>query len=124
MMREAGVTGDQKERGEQQPGAAGGRRQRIAVATGLAGDAGSLMTIARLLARCGAARREEHQVRAQQSTSKRQMRWISTDFCISRTWFSLVRADGAAEWNSCGTIQRSEIGSYHLPGLTKFVSPV
>ena len=61
---------------------------------------------------------------AQQSTSKRQMRWISTDLCISSTWFSLVWGEGVAAWSSRGAIQRSEIGSYHLLGVTTCVSPL
>lgn len=65
-----------------------------------------------------------HHLLAQQSTSRRQMRWISMDLRVSSTWFSLAWGEGATERSSRGAIQRSEIGSYHLPRLTKLVSPL
>ncbi|MBY9051372.1 hypothetical protein K7462_29285, partial [Pseudomonas fluorescens] len=59
------------------------------------------------------------QSRAQQSTSARQMRWTSTVRSNSRTWFALDGGDVASGRICRGAIQRSDIGSYHLPGLIK-----
>lgn len=67
--------------------------------------------------------KKQHQL-AQQSTSRRQMRWISIDLCISSTWFSMARGEEATKSTSRGAIQRSEIGSYHLPGVINLVSPL
>jgi len=45
------------------------------------------------------------------------MRWISTVLSNSSTWFALISDAVTSRRGSRGAIQRSEMGSYHLPRL-------
>lgn len=81
------------------------------------------VTTARPTASSAVEHAQDHQSCAQQSTSARQMRWSSTVLSNSRTWFALEGGDIASGRSCRGAIQRSEIGSYHLPGLITGTAP-